>query len=782
MPAMETAFARWVVSHRVLIIALSLLAVVLAAAGGNNLRFTTNYRVFFSSDNPQLLAFEALENRFNKTDNVMFVLVPDDGNVFTAKTLAAVEWLTEQAWQTPYSTRVSSLSNFQHTEAQGDDLVVRSLVENAAEMDQATVDKVREIALAEPMLRRQVVAEDGKVTGVNVTVQMPGVDESVETPRVVDFARDLAARTEARYPHLQLRLPGMVVMNNAFSESSKLDMKTLVPASFGVMVIFLGLLLRGLAGTATTVLVIVSSILIAMGLGGWMGVPLSPPSATAPIIILTMAIANCVHVLVTYLHGVRSGTGKHEAMVESLRINLQPVFLASLTTALGFLSMNFSEVPPFTHLGNLVAMGVAAAFLLSVTFLPAVVTLLPAHLGKSRSSGGRAGVMEHFGDFVVRRQKVLLWSMCGVVVVLVASVPRNELNDVFVHYFDESVQFRQDSDFTAENLNGLYRLEYALESGQPGGISEPAFLADAERFAKWFEAQPEVTHVSLLTAVMKRLNKNMHGDDPAWYRLPDARDLAAQYLLLYEMSLPYGLDLNNQIDVEKSALRMSVSMRTISSNAVIAIEERAKAWLASNAPAIKEAEATGTTVMFSHIGARNIRSMLVGTTVALIFISLVLVLAFRSIKVGLVSLIPNLVPGAMGFGLWGLLVGEVGLSLSVVAGMTLGIVVDDTVHFLSKYLRARRENGYSSPDAVRYAFRTVGWALVVTTVVLAAGFLVLATSSFELNSGMGLLTAIVIVLALVADFLFLPPLLMKLEERSDAKSALNDPGPGRASA
>jgi hypothetical protein len=168
--------------------------------------------------------------------------------------------------------------------------------------------------------------------------------------------------------------------------------------------------------------------------------------------------------------------------------------------------------------------------------------------------------------------------------------------------------------------------------------------------------------------------------------------------------------------------------------------------------------------MFAHIGQRNIRSMLTGTSVALVLISIILIFALRSLKIGLVSLIPNLAPAAMGFGLWGLLVGEVGLGLSVVAGMTLGIVVDDTVHFLSKYLRARRERHLDSPDAVRYAFSTVGTALLVTTLVLIAGFMVLTQSPFKLNSDMGLLTAITIAFALLADFLFLPPLLMKVDK------------------
>jgi len=265
---------------------------------------------------------------------------------------------------------------------------------------------------------------------------------------------------------------------------------------------------------------------------------------------------------------------------------------------------------------------------------------------------------------------------------------------------------------------------------------------------------------------MKRLNKNMHGDDQSWYRIPDERNLSAQYLLLYEMSLPYGLDPNNQTNVEKSATRFTATLQTMSTNDLLALDKRASQWLETNAPHISGREGTGTTMMFAHIGKRNIVSMIMGTTLALIGISFILIIALRSVKIGLLSMIPNLVPAAMGFGLWGLLVGQVGLSLSIVAGMTLGIVVDDTVHFLSKYLRARREKGLDAEEAVRYAFRNVGMALFTTSVVLVVGFMVLSLSSFELNSGMGLLTAIVITFALLADFLLLPPILMLFDRKS----------------
>ena len=758
-------YAQWITRHPWLVMLLSILLVFGAASGGRFLAFKTDYRVFFSSDNPELLAFEALEAMYTKNDNVMFVLAPKDGEAFSARALEATRDLTERAWQLPYSTRVDSLSNFQNTVADGDDLIVRDLVDEEIPLDGPNRARIKRVALGEPMLLNHIVSDRAHVSGVNVTVQLPGKKAS-EVPEIVAQARDLAATIEAKYPGIDVYLSGMVLMNNAFAEASQSDMKRLVPISFALMLVTLGFMIRGLSGTFATLLVIVGSILSAMGLGGYLGFPITPPSASTPTIVLTMAIANCVHILVSMLHEMRLGREKRTAIVESLRINMQPVFLASFTTALGFLSMNFSDVPPFNHLGNMVAIGVVASFLLSVSFLPAIMTVLPVRVRQVTSDDSH--LMHRLGDFVVRQRHRLIWGMSLATIALVAAVPRNELNDVFVHYFDETVPFRQAADFMTQNLTGLYVIDYSLDSGEAGGISRPDFLAEVGAFADWYRAQPETIHVNTLSDTMKRLNRNMHGDDPDWYRLPAERDLAAQYLLLYEMSLPYGLDLNNQINVDKSATRFTVTLRTMSTNELLALDRRAATWLAAHAPHIHTVGGSGTTMMFAHIGRRNIESMLIGTTVALIGISLILVLALRSLRIGLLSMIPNLIPAGMAFGLWGLVKGEIGLSLSIVAGMTLGIVVDDTVHFLSKYLRARREQGLSSEDAVRYAFRNVGMALFTTSVVLVVGFLVLALSSFELNAGMGLLTAIVISFALLADFLLLPPLLMRFDHKAIA--------------
>ena len=763
MRRIEARFGEWVVAARWPIIAVTLVLVALAAAGSLFLEYSASYRIFFSPDNPQLLAFESLENTYGKNDNVVFMVVPGDSDATSEQALAAAVWLTEQAWQTPHSTRVDSITNFQHTTADGDDLSVRDLVDPAKLGDAGERSRIRATALSDPRLAGSLLARDAGVSAVVVTVELPVEDQVARVPEVAEFANRLAAEAEERFPGIDLRVVGTVMINYTFTQASVASQKVFLPASLAIMAVVLAVLIRGLAGVAATGVVIVFAVLVAMGLGGWAGLPFTPPTAPAPTIVLMIAVANCVHVLVTMLQRLRAGDPKRAAIAESVRINLHPVFIASVTTALGFLTMNFSEVPPYRHLGTFVAFGVGASFLLSVTFLPALLSLLPVRAPAARRDDDR--MMTAIADFVVRRRKVLLWGSAAVVVVLLAAVPRNELNDVLVHFFDESVEFRRDTDFLDAHLSGNTVLEYSVVSSGSDGIADPEFLRDLSAFADWYREQPETRHVWVVTDTFRQLNKSMHGDDPEAYRLPAGRDLASQYLLLYELSLPYGLDLNNRIDISRAATRMTVTARTLSSREVLELDARAQAWLATNATHIVRAEGSGAALMFSHIGQRNIRAMLLGTTVALLGISILLVAGLRSLRLGLLSLVPNFVPGVMGFGVWALTKGEVGLALSVVVAMTIGIVVDDTVHFLGKYRRARLEHGLGSEDAVRYAFRTAGRAMVTTTVVLVAGFLILLLSDFIPTAEVGLLTAYIIAFALIADFLLLPPLLMAVDRR-----------------
>ncbi len=753
--------------------------VILAAQGLTRLELSSDLESFFHENDPDLLAYDAIRDTYTRDDNLFFVFVPPNGeNVFTPDNLATLEEITAASWSIPHALRVDSVTNFQHTEAAGDDLLVAPLVENARQLSAAQIAKAKRIATTEPLLLGRLVTTDGDLTAINITVQLPAGQRAKAIPEAVRAARALRADIEARHPGSRLLITGKVAGNNAFTEASVYDLTHIVPVALlialaciaGYLYIASGSILTALGATCATILVILASVICGMGAAGWLGIAITPPMANAPTVILTLAVADCMHLLVTYFQARRRGDGREAAMAHSLRLNFQAVLLTSVTTVIGFLALNFSDAQPFHDLGNTVAIGIAGAWLFSISLLPVLMVIFPGRVYADADQ--RIGAMARIADRVIARPRLIFFTTLTLIILATACLPRNQLYDVWAEYFDESTQIRQDSDFARAALNGFNTLEFNAGAGESGAVVDPDYLRTLEAFAQWLGAQPEVAHVSVFTEVMKRLNRNLHGDDPAWHRLPADRELAAQYLLLYEFSLPFGLDLTNQVNLDKSATRVIAGLHTSSTRELIGLQERAKDWQRKNAPASFYHPGASSDAMFAHMGKRNVKSMLLGSFIGLIAISLVIGLALRSLSFGLVSLLLNLLPMLVGFGLWGLLVGRVGLGLSVVSGLTMGIVVDYTVHLLSKYKLGQEEHQLDTADAIRYAFSTVGVALVVTTIVLCVNFGLLAVSVFALNSELGILTAGIILIALLIDFLFLPPLLLWLGRRKDRRASV----------
>ncbi|HCG8627469.1 TPA: MMPL family transporter [Vibrio parahaemolyticus] len=757
--------------YSLLVLLATIFLIIVATIGGKNLYFRGDYDIFFDGTNKQLLAFDEIQTTFAKTDNLAIVIAPEDGDIFTPQTLSLIQKITVDAWQVPYSSRVDSIANYQHTEAFDDDLLVEDLLYSEYELTPERISKVKSIALSEPVLKSALVSEKGDVTVVNITVQLPEMDKTAEVEEVVSSINAMIDRYQRAYPDVTFHKAGIIAMNHAFMTAAQDDSSTLVPTMLVVILVFLTIMLRSILSVIATLIVIIGSVMATMGISGWAGMFLSTATVNVPTLIMTLAVADCVHVIATMRQSMKNGFTKAQSIERSIALNFVPILITSVTTAIGFLMMNMSDSPVLRDFGNLSALGVMVACFLSVTLLPALLKLLPIHV-KMETSQDQKHVMDRLGDFVVSQRRALLPLSVAVIVVCASLIPLNKVNDESVEYFGQRNEFRQAADFMEERISGMTNISIAIKTNESQGIAAPDFLNTIGEFSSWLRDQPETDHVATLADVYKRLNKNMHGDDEAYYSLPQARELAAQYLLLYEMSLPYGLDLNNQINVDKSSIKMVLTVANLGSVELVDLENRIYQWFAEHAPHY-QVVASSPSLMFAHIGETNMASMLSTLPITLVLISALLIFALRSVRLGLISLMPNIAPAVIGFGLWALISGEINLGLSVVVTLTLGIVVDDAVHFLSKYQRARRE-GQTAEQAVRYAFHTVGRALWITTVVLVAGFSVLAMSSFRLNADMGQLSAIVIFIALVVDFLFLPTLLMLFDKKAYLQESLSD--------
>jgi hypothetical protein len=738
------------------------------------MEFDGDYHVFFSKSNPELEAFDGLQEKYSKVDNIIMVLAPNNKNIFTKENLIAIEELTAEAWNTPYSSRVDALTNYQHTRAEGDDLYVEDLSYESENLTTERVKEIKKIALGDPVLVNRLVNKEGSVAAINVTVRLPGIDSAKEIPEITVASRAMIAAFKEKYPQFDVYVSGNVPLNTAFFESSQNDL-ALIGIMFLIVIAVTLLLTRNIFATLATLVVVMLSIISAVGFIGLSGIKLTAPSSVFPTMILTLAVADSIHILVTLLQKFRKeGYQKKEAIIESMRLNYMPVFITSVTTVVGFLTLNFGEVPPFWHLGNITAFGMSMAFLYSTTTLPALMAIFPIwKSSKDEAKNQKKSFYTSLGQFVAKQPIRLTIISSTFIIGMTLMALQNVFNDSFVDYFDKSVKFRTDSDFINENLTGIYNAEFSIGSGESGGINNPIYLEKLNAFEEWLNEQEEVIHVNSFAEVTRKINKSMHDDDDSYYKVPTNRQEAAQYLLLYELSLPFGLDLNNQINVDKSETRLTVVLQNLGSKKMLEFTSRAEKWLEENTPEYMHAIGVSPTVMFAKLGFRQADSMIKGNIIALLLISLVLMLALKSFKMGAISLIPNLTPVIVGFGFWAFYLAEINTGMVVVFGVTLGIIVDDTVHFMSKFLRARRELNYNAKDSVIYAFETVGRALVITTLVLVAGFTVLSTSPFALNSYMARITVVIITAALVIDFILLPSILILVyKEKNTLKDAL----------
>jgi predicted RND superfamily exporter protein len=757
MKVMLERYCRFILAHRVGVIAASMVFLAASGWGLHSLGFKNDYRMFFSKENPELVAFESLQKKFTKADNVLIAVTPRRGELLSRETLAAIESLTGESWQLPGATRVDSITNFQDSFADGDSIVVQDMARRASRMTDPEIAAIRKRVLAEPLLLDSLINRKGTVTGINVMFDFDDDDKDAAVVRVAHAAHKLIEKARASYPGLEFRLTGGVMLDAAFNDSAESDTKLLMPIMLAVSIGLIWYFLGSIAATLVTTGIIGGSIVCALGWAAYLGISLSPSTMGAPTILMTMAVADAVHFLTGYYEEFENCGDRIEAMVHSLVDHVPAVFFTSTATIASFLTMNYSDAPPFRDLGNITAMGVAAAFILSLTLLPASITYIPVRASKHRFEGLKQ-LLDRLFVTIQRAPRAIAASGVAIAIVFTALAFCNRLDDRYVQYFGKSLAFRQDTDYVDRNLTGIHSIEYPLKSAGDNEINDPAFLKQAEAFSEWLRTQPEVTHVFSVVDVVKKLNMNMHGDDPAWYRVPDTRGLVAQYLLTYELSLPQGVNLVDRIDVNRSAIRLTATLRNVSSQQALDLEDRAQGWMRQHMQPSMQVPGTGATLMFAHIGQRNILSMITGELLGMAVVSLLMVIVLRSFSLGLLSMIPNLLPAGVAIGIWYLTVGEIGLASSVVAGMTLGILTDDTVHLLEKYSKYHRT--MSARDALGMAFREAGPAILITAVVLISGFSVLAMSSFRLNGDLGLLTVIVLTLGLAGDFILLPAVVL----------------------
>ena len=316
-----------------------------------NFKFETNYRVFFSDTNPDLVAFENIEKQYGQTDNVIFALHTPKGTVFDKNNLHLIQKLTEKAWTLPAARRVDSLSNYQHSTSEEDDLIIEELVYgNPDNLTSQDINTIKNIIATEPLIQNRLVSDDYTVSTVAVTLTLDKSNPQAVI-EVANAARAMRDNFLEQYPNVDIKLSGTAFLNTAFIESSFKDNATLVPLMYIFILITSFLFLRSISVVFSILIIIILTTFFGMGFGGWANLPMTTISMVTPTVVITLAVADCIHIAESYAALRNIGHNKYDALAEALSINWLPVFLTSITTACGFLTLLLNDTPPFWTYG-----------------------------------------------------------------------------------------------------------------------------------------------------------------------------------------------------------------------------------------------------------------------------------------------------------------------------------------------------------------------------------------------------------------------------------------------
>ena len=753
-----TRIAHALVRWHWLFFGLAIALIIIGAMGISRVERSTNTRAFFGPDNPEYQLILQIEDMFVSTDNMILAISGPEGSDFDPETLSAVREATEEAWYIPHVLRVDSMATFNSSWAEGDEIIVEPMLPEVGEITPEIAAEARERTFETEELVDRVVSSDGRTFGVGISMVPP--DRSPETfQEIMDAVTELADRIEADYPGHEVFMTGSIMASLAFSEAGDRDLDDTLPLAAASTVLLLILGLGTFSGVVGSIIVLFGGAAMTLGVGGWLGIALTPGNASSPLAVIVIVAATCMHLVLHWRNSMGKGMTRREAVEHSVQENLAPITVTNLTTAFGFLCLNFSDAPPLQDLGNMVAIGTVCGWLLAILVIPTTLLVLPEL--RRRREGLLPRILPRVGDFTLTYPKPILIVFAILTGIAVFGITRIHFNDDFIGYFDDSYQLRRDSDVIEDRLTSLKVVNFVLDSPYEGGVFAPEFLEQVEAFSDWMRDRDDVSHINSIVQPLKRLNMNLNGDDPAFYRTADSSEANAQLLMLYELNPPVGQDLNTQLSIDRKQTLMTVSLDVDTSAELRWFAEDAQAWMEENTPEIATI-GTGVGITFARVSQRNGTAMFTGAVVVLVVISATMIIALRSLRYGFLSLVPNLVPAVMAFGLWGVLFGQVNLGSTVVTVMTFGIVVDDTVHMMMTYIRQRRL-GFDPREAVQRMLATVGTAITLTSITLVTGFTIVAMSSFAINEHLGGLTALVVAMAFLADLLLLPVLLVLAE-------------------
>ena len=712
-----------------------ILLFVISVFGFFYFKLNVDYRVFFNERTSEVKIFNEFESIYGKSDFYILAMETSTETIYEGDFLKVLEEVSHWASQIPYSTRVDSLIDY--------------LSEKKAQFHSSAINRL--------------VSKNEKMAAIWISIHVPKDNPNavLESSRFIDEKiRDL----KKSHPEIAFYVSGISKMNSTFLDHIYKDLKTITPLSLIFIFITLFLLLGNIwvaLGILVTNAMAASS---AIGVGSYLGIAMTTPTSMAPTIILTLTVADCLHLALGALKQFPENPSWQKVVNQSVFTHFRPIFLTSLTTSISFLCLNFSESSTYHDLGNLTAIGVFFAFIYSILFYPAWLSL---KVPKKRKLLLHKKKWDGFTRFIIRNTKTILVITIGILISSCFFISKLELNDIFISWFSEKTQFRQDTEKINSNLTGIYTLEYHIkEKDSSDGLFSSEYLSDIQDFTNWWKNKPEVWQVySILDIISSSLIGKRHNTNGPLKEFNIYQNLPREAHTLK------NVELNHRISKKQNSTRLTVILKEVTGKKIRGMAEKANQWIKNNMTSAST-ETTGTTLLFANISLRNIHSMLYGFSIGIIFITLILWIAFRNTRLVIVSIITNTFPILIALGLWYFLYGIVDLAVSTVASVSFGIIVDDTIHFLYGFHK-KKKVGYSIKQAIQTTLEEVGPTLIASTLTLNVGFATLIFSQFLLNDTLSLLSVITISVALLFDLIVLPAILIFLKSKDICHSGLD---------
>ncbi|MBD3241421.1 MAG: MMPL family transporter, partial [Chitinivibrionales bacterium] len=695
---------RWTVlllrRRRLWVAAICLLSAA-AATGISMLRVTYDHRAFFSRSTPLLQRQEHLQRLYGTDRNVYFCMVSRSGSVFTPENIRSLRTLVSAATELPSVSQVASILSYKRVRPGilGPRLV-SVLADSGAPRPDTLMELARELT-AEPLLQGRLVSESGHAAGVFATVDIPDSNRSAAAAIARD-ARAIADAVSAANQDIDIYVTGGVLLDVAFSEAAADDMVTLAPLMLLVVTAVVLLLFRSMRLAAAILSVVVLAACAAMGVAGWAGIAITPPVAVVPVIVLTVGIADSIHLVTAFLHARHKGRGPVWSLITALRQTAAPIAVTSLAALAGFANLNTSEVPPFRHMGNSVCVGVAWCYALTMVLLPLLLVGIRVPARRERRHGLLGTTL---GIFVSKHAFALSLTVLVAAGAAVSGIRMIRFDDTFIDYFSSRYRFRTDTDATVAELSGIDYVECSIAAPPDSGIRAAGYLTAVDSVGADMRRLPSVRHVLSLPLVLRTAAAGLRSDTAADTRLPG--DGLRRLLLERLLGGAEGRSaFPPVVSTDTAQTRLVATLGKVSAAQLRLLESRLQDGLRSR---FADGRYTigGISLLFAHLARRNTISMLAGIALTLVAAVLLVTLVSRSLVLGFVSLVPNIAPAAIAAGLWGYLFGTAGLGVSVAAAMTLGVIVDDTIHFLYGFLGARRDCRCSAREAIALAFRHV---------------------------------------------------------------------------